>query len=178
MILLILFKLSLHAQSNYIILKDIFIKIFLPLLLGCMATWCGCCLVYSDAEELQSEYDDRIRMNQQELERLKEKVTVEVTLADLEEELEETEAKLEKLNNVQEMQKRTIEELNNTLSFLDGPTTMCPNRRIHFIWQALSPDQPLWRNRRSGVPKNVGTRSFCTFNYFDHVVKIQTNHIL
>lgn len=70
--------------------------------------------------EMETEYDDRIRLNQQELERLKEKVTVEVTLADLEEEHEETEAKLEKLNNVQEMQKRTIEELNETLKNSGG----------------------------------------------------------
>merc|ERR1711907_7623 len=56
--------------------------------------------------EMETEYDDRIRLNQQELERLKEKVTVE--------------AKLEKLNNVQEMQKRTIEELNETLKNSGG----------------------------------------------------------
>jgi DNA repair exonuclease SbcCD ATPase subunit len=66
--------------------------------------------------EIQSEYDDRIQTNQKELERLKGKVTVEITtIADLEEELEETEGKLEKLNNVHEMQERTIEALNVTL---------------------------------------------------------------
>lgn len=63
--------------------------------------------------EIQSEYDDRIVLNQQELERLKEKVTVEVTLEDLEQEVEETEEKLMKLNNTTEMQERIVEELTN-----------------------------------------------------------------
>lgn len=63
--------------------------------------------------EIQSEYDDRIILNQKELERLKEKVTVEVTLDDLEQELEETEEKLMKLNNTHEMQEKIIEELTN-----------------------------------------------------------------
>jgi chaperonin cofactor prefoldin len=40
---------------------------------------------------------------------------VETSVADLEKELEETEAKLEQLNNIHEMQERTIEELNETL---------------------------------------------------------------
>lgn len=65
--------------------------------------------------EMQAEYDNRIRENQVELERLKGKVSVEVSVADLEAELEETEAKLEQLNNIHEMQERTIEELNATL---------------------------------------------------------------
>jgi chromosome segregation ATPase len=65
--------------------------------------------------EMQAEYDDRIRENQSELERLKGKVSVETSVADLEKELEETEAKLEQLNNIHEMQERTIEELNETL---------------------------------------------------------------
>lgn len=65
--------------------------------------------------EIKSEYDDRIKLNRQELERLKDKVTVGITIVDLEEELEETEGKLEKLNNVHEMQERIIEELNETL---------------------------------------------------------------
>jgi chromosome segregation ATPase len=71
--------------------------------------------------EIQAEYDDRIHTNQTELERLKGKVTVEITtIADLEEELEETEGKLEKLNNVHEMQERTIEALNVTLKTNGG----------------------------------------------------------
>mmetsp|Transcript_40313 Transcript_40313/g.40863 ORF Transcript_40313/g.40863 Transcript_40313/m.40863 type:complete len:215 (+) Transcript_40313:330-974(+) len=65
--------------------------------------------------EIKSEYDDRIKLNRQELERLKDKVTVGITIVDLEEELEETEEKLGKLNNVHEMQERIIEELNETL---------------------------------------------------------------
>lgn len=64
-------------------------------------------------KEIQSEYDDRIALNQKELERLKEKVTVEITLDDLEQELDETEGKLMKLNNTHEMQERIIEELKN-----------------------------------------------------------------
>lgn len=70
-------------------------------------------LLDEQRKEIQSEYDDRILLNQKELERLKEKVTVEVTLDDLEQELEETEEKLMKLNNTHEMQERIIEELKN-----------------------------------------------------------------
>lgn len=70
-------------------------------------------LLEEQKKEIQSEYDDRILLNQQELERLKAKVTVEVTLDDLEQELEETEEKLMKLNNTNEMQERIIEELKN-----------------------------------------------------------------
>jgi len=70
-------------------------------------------LLEEQKNEIQSEYDDRILLNQKELERLKEKVTVEVTLEDLEQELEETEEKLMKLNNNHEMQERIIEELKN-----------------------------------------------------------------
>jgi len=70
-------------------------------------------LLEEQKKEIQSEYDDRILLNQQELERLKEKVTVEVTLDDLEQELEETEEKLMKLNSTHEMQERIIEELKN-----------------------------------------------------------------
>lgn len=70
-------------------------------------------LLEEQQKEIQSEYDDRILLNQQELERLKEKVTVEVTLEDLEQEMEETEEKLMKLNNTHEMQERIIEELKN-----------------------------------------------------------------
>eukprot|EP00934_Nitzschia_sp_Nitz4_P001754 Nitzschia sp. Nitz4//scaffold51_size120721//87883//88704//NITZ4_003739-RA/size120721-processed-gene-0.131-mRNA-1//1//CDS//3329553898//1754//frame0 len=72
-------------------------------------------LLEEQKTEMQTEYDDRIRENQKELERLKEKVSVEITVADLEKELEEAEAKLEQLNNIHEMQERTIEELNETL---------------------------------------------------------------
>jgi hypothetical protein len=70
-------------------------------------------LLEEQKKEIQSEYDDRILLNQQELERLKEKVTVEVTLDDLEQELEETEEKLMKLNSTHEMQERIVEELKN-----------------------------------------------------------------
>ena len=68
-------------------------------------------LLEEQKTEIQSEYDDRILLNQQELERLKEKVTVEITIDDLEQELEETEEKLMKLNNTREMQERIVEEL-------------------------------------------------------------------
>ncbi|VEU39826.1 unnamed protein product [Pseudo-nitzschia multistriata] len=73
-------------------------------------------LLEEQKKEIQSEYDDRILLNQQELERLKEKLTVEVTLDDLEQEMEETEEKLMKLNNTCEMQDRVIEELKNISS--------------------------------------------------------------
>lgn len=78
-------------------------------------------LLEEQKAEMQAEYDDRIRENQKELERLKEKVSVEVSVEDLEKELEETEAKLEQLNNIHEMQERTIEELNQTLENGDDP---------------------------------------------------------
>ena len=70
-------------------------------------------LLEEQKKEIQSDYDDRILLNQKELDRLKQKVTVEVTLEDLEQELEETEEKLMKLNNTHEMQERIIEELKN-----------------------------------------------------------------
>lgn len=70
-------------------------------------------LLEEQKKEIQSDYDDRILLNKKELERLKEKVTVEVTLEDLEQELEETEGKLMKLKNTHEMQERIIEELKN-----------------------------------------------------------------
>jgi chromosome segregation ATPase len=78
-------------------------------------------LLEEQKAEMQAEYDDRIRENQKELERLKEKVSVEVSVEDLEKELEETEAKLEQLNSIHEMQERTIEELNQTLENGDDP---------------------------------------------------------
>mmetsp|Transcript_5672 Transcript_5672/g.14050 ORF Transcript_5672/g.14050 Transcript_5672/m.14050 type:complete len:305 (-) Transcript_5672:1272-2186(-) len=70
-------------------------------------------LLQEQKKEFQAEYDDRILLNQKELERLKAKLTVEVTLEDLEQEMEETEEKLMKLNNTHEMQERIIEELKN-----------------------------------------------------------------
>jgi chromosome segregation ATPase len=72
-------------------------------------------LLEEQKAEMQAEYDDRIRENQKELDRLKSKVNVETSVADLEKELEETEVKLEQLNNIHEMQERTIEELKETL---------------------------------------------------------------
>lgn len=75
-------------------------------------------LLEEQKAEMQAEYDDRIRENQVELERLKGKVSVEVSVAELEAELEATEAKLDQLNSIHEMQERTIEELNAT--FDDG----------------------------------------------------------
>mmetsp|Transcript_6432 Transcript_6432/g.11802 ORF Transcript_6432/g.11802 Transcript_6432/m.11802 type:complete len:314 (+) Transcript_6432:38-979(+) len=77
-------------------------------------------LLEEQKAEMQAEYDDRIRENQKELDRLKEKVSVETSVADLEKELEDTEAKLEQLNNIHEMQERTIEELKETLENGNG----------------------------------------------------------
>jgi chromosome segregation ATPase len=72
-------------------------------------------LLEEQKAEMQAEYDDRIQENQREMERLKEKATVETSVADLELELEETESKLEELNKIHKMQERTIGELNETL---------------------------------------------------------------
>jgi len=79
--------------------------------------------------EMQAEYDDRIRENQKELDRLKEKASSSVTtsIADLENELEMTEAKLEQLNNIHEMQERTIEELGQTLENSPGEAVAAVN---------------------------------------------------
>jgi chromosome segregation ATPase len=71
--------------------------------------------------EMQAEYDERIRENQKELERLKEKVSVETSVEDLEAELEATEKKLEQLNNIHECQEKTIEELQSTLDGGEDP---------------------------------------------------------
>ena len=72
-------------------------------------------LLEEQKAEMQAEYDHRIKENQKEMERLKEKATTETSIADLERELEETESKLEQLNNIHEMQEKTIEEMNQTL---------------------------------------------------------------
>ena len=72
-------------------------------------------LLEEQKAEMQAEYDERIQDNKDEIERLKEKASTETSVADLERELEETENKLEQLNNIHEMQERTIEELNETL---------------------------------------------------------------
>lgn len=84
-------------------------------------------LLEEQKAEMQSEYDDRIKENQKELMRLKEKVSVETSVADLEKELEETEQKLEQLNNLHEMQERTIEELKETLENGGGEAGVAEN---------------------------------------------------
>lgn len=66
--------------------------------------------------DIQLEYEKRIRDNLKTLQALRAKAASQVTIEELEEELEESEAKLEELNRIHEKQAKTIEQLNRTLA--------------------------------------------------------------
>ena len=71
-------------------------------------------------KDMQSEYEERIRENLKTLQALKAKATSQVTIEELEEELEDTENKLEELHRIQEKQQKTIEQLNKSLASQEG----------------------------------------------------------
>lgn len=71
-------------------------------------------------KDMQAEYEDRIRENLKTLQALKAKATSQVSTEMLEEELEETESKLEELHRIQEKQQKTIDQLNKSLATQDG----------------------------------------------------------
>ncbi len=66
--------------------------------------------------EMQKDYDEQIRKNQEEMERLQERARAEGTEVDLQKELEEAESRLECLNKTNEDQDRQIRELSATLN--------------------------------------------------------------
>mmetsp|Transcript_19182 Transcript_19182/g.31839 ORF Transcript_19182/g.31839 Transcript_19182/m.31839 type:complete len:296 (+) Transcript_19182:252-1139(+) len=72
-------------------------------------------LLEEQKAEMQKDYDEQIRKNQEEMERLKERASMEGTEVDLKKELEEAESRLESLNRTHEDQDQQIKELSDTL---------------------------------------------------------------
>lgn len=70
--------------------------------------------------DMQLEYEKRIRDNLKTLQALRAKAASQVTIDELEAELEDSEAKLEELNRIHEKQAKTIEQLNKTLAAEGG----------------------------------------------------------
>jgi chromosome segregation ATPase len=66
-------------------------------------------------KDMQAEYEDRIRENLKTLQALKAKAAKQITIDELENELEETDQKLNELHRIQEKQQKTIEQLNKSL---------------------------------------------------------------
>jgi chromosome segregation ATPase len=69
--------------------------------------------------DMQLQYEERIKENLKTLQALRAKAASQTTIEELEEELEETELRLEELNRIQETQERTIAQLNESLA-VDG----------------------------------------------------------
>lgn len=72
-------------------------------------------LLEEQKAEMQKDYDEQIRKNQEEMERLKQRASMEGTEVDLKKELEEAENRLESLNKTHEDQDQQIKELSETL---------------------------------------------------------------
>jgi chromosome segregation ATPase len=70
--------------------------------------------------DTQLDYEKRIRDNLKTLQALRAKAASQVTIDELEAELEESEAKLEELNRIHEKQAKTIDQLNKTLAAEGG----------------------------------------------------------
>lgn len=70
-------------------------------------------------KDMHAEYEDRIRENLKTLQALKAKAASQLTVEELEEELEETETKLEELMRIQEKQQKTVDQLNKSLAAQD-----------------------------------------------------------
>mmetsp|Transcript_7189 Transcript_7189/g.16397 ORF Transcript_7189/g.16397 Transcript_7189/m.16397 type:complete len:268 (-) Transcript_7189:252-1055(-) len=68
-------------------------------------------LLEEQKAEMQKDYDEQIRKNQQEMERLKKRATMEGTQVDLHKELQEAESRLEKLNETSDDQEQTLQDL-------------------------------------------------------------------
>lgn len=71
-------------------------------------------------KEMQLEYEKRIRDNLKTLQALRAKAASQVTIDELEEELEESDQKLVELNRIHEKQAKTIEQLNKSLAAEGG----------------------------------------------------------
>jgi chromosome segregation ATPase len=72
-------------------------------------------LLEEQKADMQNTYEEQIRKNQQEMERLKERAEAEGTTPDLETELEEAQSRLEELNQAHEVNDQTIHDLKETL---------------------------------------------------------------
>ena len=70
--------------------------------------------------EMQLKYEERIRENLKTLKALRAKATAQVTIDELEEELMETESRLEELGRIHETQEKTIQTLNKSLAQENG----------------------------------------------------------
>lgn len=70
--------------------------------------------------DMQVTYEARIRENLKTLKALRAKATSQVTIDELEEELMETETRLEELNRIHETQEKTIQTLNKSLAQENG----------------------------------------------------------
>jgi len=70
--------------------------------------------------EMQVKYEERIRENLKTLKALRAKATAQVTIDELEEELMETESRLEELGRIHETQEKTIQTLNKSLAQENG----------------------------------------------------------
>jgi chromosome segregation ATPase len=69
-----------------------------------------------EKREMQLEYEERIRENLKTLQALRAKAVNQTTIEELDEELQETESKLEELSRIQEKQAKSIEQLNKSLA--------------------------------------------------------------
>ena len=72
-------------------------------------------LLEEQKAEMQRDYDEQIKKNQQEMERLKKRASMEGTHVDLHKELEEAENRLESLHKTKEEQEKTIKDLGEQL---------------------------------------------------------------
>jgi chromosome segregation ATPase len=72
-------------------------------------------LLEEQKADMQKSYEEQIRKNQEEMERLRESAEAEGTTPDLETELQEAEGRLEELNQAHEMNDQTIQDLKVTL---------------------------------------------------------------
>lgn len=71
-------------------------------------------------KDMQVEYEEKIRENLKTLQALKTKAASQITIEELEEELEQTEAKLLELQHMREKQEKTIAQLGKSLSAQEG----------------------------------------------------------
>lgn len=77
-------------------------------------------LMQEQKRDMQLQYEQRIRENLKTLAALKEKALEQTTIDELEEELVETEQRLEELHRIHERQAQTIQTLNKTLAASAG----------------------------------------------------------
>jgi chromosome segregation ATPase len=81
-------------------------------------------LLEEQKAEMQRDYDEQIRKNQEELERLQERAAMEGTEVDLKKELQEAENRLEMLNKTNEEHDQQIKELTETLDRVQADNTI------------------------------------------------------